>query len=59
MKGGLHGQHFLINDSVIAAVKKRITSTGVNFYECGMQALVHRWQKYTATGGGYVKNSVM
>jgi len=25
------------------------------FYEHGMQALVHHWQKYTANGGGYVE----
>jgi hypothetical protein len=27
------------------------TSAGADFYECGMQALVHRWQKCIANGG--------
>ena len=32
-----------------------VTSTGVRFYKCGMQALVHRWQKCIATGGDCVE----
>ena len=34
---------------------QQITSTGADFYECGMQALVHRWWKCIARGGGYVE----
>jgi hypothetical protein len=45
MKVGLRGQHFPDNDAVIAAVRKWLASAGANFYECGIQALVHRWQK--------------
>ena len=32
-----------------------VTSTGADFYEHGMQALVHRWQKCIANGGDFVK----
>ena len=32
-----------------------ITSTGADFYECSMRALVHCWQKRTANGGAYVE----
>jgi hypothetical protein len=31
------------------------TSAGADFYECSMQALVHRWQKCIANGGNYVE----
>jgi len=43
MKDGLRGQHFPSNDAVVRAVKQWATSVGADFYECGMQALVHRW----------------
>jgi hypothetical protein len=43
MKDGLRGQHFPENDGVIAAVRKWVTSAGVDFCESSMQALVHRW----------------
>jgi hypothetical protein len=26
-------------------VRKSVTSTGANFYECSMQAFFHHWQK--------------
>jgi hypothetical protein len=42
MKDGLCGQHFPSNDAVVPAVKQRATSAGADFYERGMQALVHR-----------------
>ena len=35
VKAGLHGQHSLSNDTIIAAVKQWVTSTGADFYECG------------------------
>jgi histone-lysine N-methyltransferase SETMAR len=44
MKDGLLGQHFPSYDAVVRAVKQLSTSTGADFYERGMQALVHRWQ---------------
>jgi len=28
-----------------------VSSTGTGYYKCGMQALVHHWQKYIANGG--------
>ena len=31
------------------------TSTGTDFYELSMQALVHRWWKCTGKGGNYVE----
>jgi len=34
----------------ISAVMTVVTSTGADFYECSMQALVHCWQKCTANG---------
>ena len=43
IKDGLHGQHFSSNEVVIAAVKQWATSACANFYERGMQNLVHRW----------------
>jgi len=51
MKDSLHRQHFPSKDTVKAAVKLWVTSTGVDFYECCTQALVHHWQKRTAKGG--------
>lgn len=41
MKDGLHGQHFPSNDTLIAPVKQWVISDGGDFYECGIQALVH------------------
>jgi hypothetical protein len=54
MKDGLCRQHFPDN-SIIAAVRKWVTSCGADFYERSMQALVHRWQKCIANGGAYVE----
>jgi len=42
MKKKLHGQHFLYDNAVIAAVKQRVTCDGADFYGRDMQALVHR-----------------
>jgi hypothetical protein len=55
MKDGLRGQNFPSNDAVVRAVKQWATSAGADFYECGMQALVHRWRKCIANGGDYVE----
>ena len=55
MKEGLCGQHFPSNNAVVQAGKQWATSTGADFYECSMQALVHHWQKCMASGGDYVK----
>jgi len=52
MKDGLPGQHFL-SDTIVRAVKQWATSVGADFYECSMQALVHRWRKCIANGGEY------
>ena len=41
LKDGLRGQRFPDNDAVIAAVKKRTTSAGADFYEPAIKALVH------------------
>jgi len=43
MKDGTRGQHFPSNDAIVRAVKQWATSAGADFYECGMQALIHRW----------------
>jgi len=32
-----------------------VTSIGADFYKCSMQALIHRWQKWTANGSDYVE----
>jgi hypothetical protein len=55
MKDGLRGQHFADNDAVTAAVRKWFASAGADFYECGIQTLVHRWQKCITNGGDYVE----
>ena len=55
MKDELRGQHFPSNKVMIAAVKQWITSTGADFCEGGVQALVHRWQKSIANAGDYVE----
>jgi len=52
MKDGLRGRHFPSNDAVVQAVKQW---AGADFYECGMQALVHRRQKCITNGGNYVE----
>ena len=41
MKDGLCAQHFPSYDTVVRAVKQWATSAGADFYERGMQALVH------------------
>jgi len=55
MEDGLRGQHFPSYDAIVRAMKQWVTSAGANFYELGMQALVHRWRKYIANGGDYVE----
>ncbi|PNF14079.1 hypothetical protein B7P43_G02148 [Cryptotermes secundus] len=55
MKDGLCGQHFPDNGAVIAAVRKCLASAGADFYGCGIQALVHRWQKCITNCGDYVE----
>jgi len=41
MKGELHRQHSPSNDTITAAVKQQVTSTGADFHKRSMQALVH------------------
>ena len=36
-----------------------ITSTGSDFYQCSMQALVHHWWKCTANGDSYVEKQCL
>jgi len=55
MKDRLNGQHFPSNDAIVQAVKQWATSAGADFYECGKQALVHRWRKCIANDGDYVE----
>lgn len=55
LKDGLRGQHFPDDDAVITAVKQWLRSAGADFYERGIQALVHRWKKCIASGGDYVE----
>jgi len=59
MKDRACRQHFPSTDTTIAAVKKWFTSTGADLHECSTQALVHHWQKCIATGGDYLKNSIL
>jgi len=54
MKDRLRGQHFPSYDTVVRAVKWWATSAGADFYEHGVQALVHRWRKCIANGGDCV-----
>jgi len=53
MKDGQRRQRFPCKNTITAAVKQWVTSTGADFYECSMQALVHHWQKRVASGGDY------
>ena len=55
MEDGLRGQHFPSYDAVVRAMKQWATSAGADFYERGMQALVHRWRKCTANSGDYIE----
>ena len=55
IKDGLCGQHFPSYVTVIWVVKQWATSAGADFYERGMQALVHRWRKCIAKSGDYVE----
>jgi hypothetical protein len=50
MKDELHGKYFP-DDTVITAVRKWVTPTGADFYECSMQTLVHHWRKCIASCG--------
>ena len=55
MKDGLRGQYFPSKDAVVRAVKQWTTAACADFYECGVQALVHRCRKCIANGGDYVE----
>ena len=55
MKDGLHGQHLHSNYAIIATVKRWVTSDRADFYQRGIQALVHHWQKCIANHGAYVE----
>jgi len=55
MKYGLCGQHFSGYNAIVRAVKQWATSAGADFYERGMQVLVHRWRKCIANGSDYVE----
>jgi len=55
MKDRLRGQHFPSNDAVVRPVKQWATSAGADFYERGMQALVHCWRNCVASGGDYIE----
>jgi hypothetical protein len=55
MKDGPRGQHFPVNATVIAVVRKWLASAGADLYERGIQSLVHRWQKCITNGGDYVE----
>jgi len=50
VKDGLTG-----NDAITAAVKQWVTS-GVDFYECSIQASLHHWQKYISKVGDHTEN---
>jgi hypothetical protein len=52
-KDGLRVQHFP-DDTVIAAVRKWVASTGADFYDRSMGTLGHRWRKCITSGGNYV-----
>jgi len=43
MEDEFHGQRLPSKDTVTAAVKQWVTSTGADFYRSDMQALFHRW----------------
>ena len=43
------------NDTMKAVVKQWVISTGADFYEHSMQALVHCWQKCIVSSGGCVE----
>ena len=51
----MRGQHFPSYDAVVRAVKQWVTSSCADFYERGMQAVVHRWRKCIANGDNYVE----
>lgn len=55
LKEGLRGRRFADNNAVMDAVKSWTTSADVNFYERGIQALVHRWRKCVEKDGDYVE----
>lgn len=45
MKDGLREEDYPGNSIIVAALREWVTSTGVEFDDHGMQALVHRWWK--------------
>jgi hypothetical protein len=52
VKDGLRTQHFHSNGAVVRVVKQW---AGADWYECGMQALFHRWRKCIANGGDNIE----
>jgi hypothetical protein len=59
MKCGLCGQHFPLYFAFLRAVKQWASSAGADFYEHGMQALVHRCRRCTPMVATMPKNSVL
>ena len=58
MKDGLHEQHLPSKYVITGTVKQGVTTSGVNFYKCGMQALIHHWWKCIVNDGDYVEKVV-
>jgi hypothetical protein len=42
-------------ETMVHTVKQWTTAAGADFYEHGMQALVHRWRKCLANGNNEVE----
>ena len=53
----LRGQHFVDNNTLIDAVKKWTATTGREFYQSGIQALIHRWKTFIENGDDNVKKN--
>ena len=58
LKEIFRGQHFVDNNVVIDAVKNWTATVGREFYQRGIQALVHRWKKCIEKGGDYVNKKI-
>jgi hypothetical protein len=55
LKFFLAGQHFSLNQEVIAAVEGYFADLMKNYYRDGIMALEHCWNKCTILKGDYVE----
>jgi hypothetical protein len=55
MKKWLGSQHFNDDEELQSSIVEWLQSQAVEFYDCGIQKLVKRYDKCLSVGGNYVE----